>query len=1169
MLSKQVVIHPLNNQKEVFEDLLSYWKQQLAGVPPLLELPTDHLRPSEPSYQGASLSFSLSTIFSASLNQLSKQSDTTLFMTLLAAFNTLLHRYTNQEDIAIGHPIAECSIGETGKLKDSLQNILVMRTDLSGNPGFRELLVRIRKLVLDAYAHKDLSLERLVEVLSSERGSNHLSLFQVMFSYQDFNVNETDANRLIKSFRTKENQTPLIDLSLSIEDTPQGLIGVWEYNMNLFDANTIARMAEHFKILLEGIIANPEQRISQLPILSKAERHQLLFEWNNTYTKYPDDKCIHELFEEQVIKTPNFVAVMFEKQQLTYNELNERSNQLAHYLRNNGVKEETLVPICIVRSVEMIIGILGVLKAGGAYVPIDPNYPRTRIQHMLKDTNSSIVLSTTECIELLNDQVNTAKIVDLKYEWSIIAEQPTVNLENNAVPSNLAYVIYTSGSTGKPKGVMIEHGGVVNLITAQSDFFHISSDEKIVQFSNYCFDASVEQIFLALFNGASLVLFREGLQLNIDLFEDFLKEKKITHLHATPFFLENLHAGSYQYLKRVIAGGDVCKRELSKCWENKVNFYNEYGPTETTVTATEYHHHADNIEKYNSLPIGKPVANLQIYILDKHQLLCPIGVVGEIYIGGAGVARGYLNRPELTEERFILNPFSDDPYARLYKTGDLARFLSNGNIVFLGRIDHQVKIRGYRIELGEIEAALGQHPAIQQMVVIAREDSPGNKRLLAYLVPNQEHTPSTSDLRVFLSHMLPAYMVPSVFIFMKSLPLNANGKVDRAALPVPDQQRAESERNVVAPRDSIELALVKIFEECLHTHPVGVQDDFFELGGNSIGAALMFSQIRKTFRKQLPLAILLLAPTIEKLSDYLREKEKVAPWSSLVPIQPKGAKLPLFCVHGGWGNVLFYKYLSQHLGIDQPLYGLQAKGLNENDDPYYNLEEMAAHYIREIRTVQPNGPYHIAGYCFGAIIAFEMAQQLHLQGDKVAFLGSFNGISPTSIQKIKVDHLNTLKALGTTEKLLYPLRVLRHNLKGNILLGRLQVGQFKVQLAIRALWYKFYFIQGRALPEALRRYYIIDAMQVALETYSPRPYPGQLTIFRSPKIYRHPHLGWSSLVEGHLKTHDIPGNHSNRNKIMYEPFVQFLAQELKNCLSQTNLNGRSDWQDQYAEEDVK
>jgi amino acid adenylation domain-containing protein len=927
-----------------------------------------------------------------------------------------------------------------------------------------------------------------------------------------------------------------------------------------------------------------EQPILDLPLVTAAERHQLLFEWNNTFAKYPDNKCLHELFEEQVERTPNAIAVTLYdarlniapelKRGLTYRELNTRSNQLAHYLISLGVGPEVLVGIAVERSIEMVVGLIGILKAGGAYVPLDPFYPKERLRFILKDAQVPILLTQQRLRNGLPH--HEAKTVCLDSDWSHIEKYSNANALSGVKPENLAYVIYTSGSTGSPKGTLIMHRGVVNYLCWCIKAYAVADGHGAPVNSSIAFDATITSLFSPLLVGQRVLLLPEEGEIET-LSSALISNSYFSLVKITPAHLQILSqllpANQVdEQTNALIIGGETLPRRSLDLWLEhapRTRLINEYGPTETVVGCCVYQV-SDKDGLAEDIPIGRPIANTQMYILDRHLQPVPIGVAGEIYIGGAGLARGYLNRPELTKERFISNPFSDEPNARLYKTGDIGRYLTDGNIVFLGRLDHQVKIRGYRIELGEIESTLGQHSAVQQVVVIAREDSPGDKRLVAYLVPDPGRKPTTSDLRNFLREKLPEYMMPSLFIFLESLPLTSNGKVDRSALPVPDLQRRDLEKSFLAPRDVIELKLTKIFEECLKVHPIGVQDNFFELGANSIQAAFIFSRIRKTLGKQLHLAILFQAPTIEQLASLLRKEEKAAPWSSLVPIQPKGSKPPIFCVHGGIGTVLFYRDLANHLGMDQPFYGLQAKGLDGIETPHSGIEEMASHYIEEIRTVQPEGPYFLGGYCLGGIVAFEMAKQLIGQGHEVALLANFNAISPTYMHPshrtintdemqldgktksipAKVSHLrDKLELLSSKEKLVYLLKILKRRSWDQL---KNALWNPNTQYKMRGLIYKLCNTLGRPLPEALAKFYLWETNANMVRAYKPQVYPGWMTIFRSPGIYQDPHLGWSGLVGGGIETCDISGEHQYPRQIMIEPFVELLAEELKNYLAVTS-----------------
>ncbi|MDZ8134764.1 MAG: amino acid adenylation domain-containing protein [Nostoc sp. DedQUE04] len=832
-------------QGEVLENQLNYWRQQLAGIPPILELPTDRPRPPVQTFQGQTLHFELNQNLTKQLNILCQKSGATMFMALMAAFVTLLFRYSNQSDIVIGSPIANRDRQETHSLIGLFVNTLVLRTNLEGNPSFAELLQRVRQVALDAYAHQDMPLERLVEALQPERSLSHMPLFQVAFAMQNAPMGKLELPNLSLNLLKIENRTAKFDLTLSMQETESGLLGEWEFNSDLFDATTISRMAGHFQTLLENVVANPQQKIAELSLLSASEQHQLLVEWNDTQTAYPQGKCIHQLFEEWVEQTPDAVAVVFENQQLTYRELNHRANQLAHQLQNLGVKPDVLVGICVERSLEMIVGLLGILKAGGAYVPLDPNYPSDRLAFMLDDAQLPVLLTQQRLVEKLPQ--HQAVTICLDADWKEIANNSSSNPVSAVTASDLAYVIYTSGSTGKPKGVMVAHTGLCNLVIAQIQIYNVQTDSRILQFASFSFDASIFEVVMALGTGARLYLgTKESLLPGSSLIE-LLQNYGITHITLPPSALAVLPAEELPALQNITVAGEACPPDLVERWSCGRRFFNAYGPTEATVWSTVAEC-SGNIT--NKPPIGRPIANTQIYLLDGNLQPVPVGVSGELHIGGIGLARGYLNRPELTQQKFILHPFQRGRGAgeqgsrgetedqsfnskRLYKTGDLARYLPDGNIEYLGRIDHQVKLRGFRIELGEIEALLSQHPGVIQNTIIVREDIPGSQRLVAYTVPNSDQVPTISDLRRFLKERLPEYMVPSAFVMLDTLPLTPNGKVDRRALPAPES-RPELEVNFVAPRTPQEEKLAAIWADVLRLQQVGIHDNFFEIGGDSI-----------------------------------------------------------------------------------------------------------------------------------------------------------------------------------------------------------------------------------------------------------------------------------------------------------------------------------------------
>jgi amino acid adenylation domain-containing protein/thioester reductase-like protein len=850
-------------QGEVLNRQLSYWKQQLANAPTFLPLTTDRPRPAVKTFNGAYLEFTLSVELTQQLEKLSQQQGITLFMTLLAAYNTLLYRYTGQSDILVGTPIANRDRTEIEGLIGFFVNTLVMRTHLAENPTFSELLPQIREMALSAYAHQDLPFEMLVEALQPERDMSHTPLFQVGFILQNAPTTEIELTGLTVSSLPIETSTAKFDLSLVIDNSATGLVAGWEYNTDLFDSSTIDRMAVHFVTLLEGIVADPNQKISQLPMLTATEQRQLLVEWNQTQIDYPQDKCIHQLFEAQSLRTPDAVAVVFKNQQLTYRELNCRANGLAHYLQSLGVKPDVLVGIFVERSLEMVVGILGILKAGGVYVPLDPEYPQQRLSFMLEDTQVGVLLTQKRLLDTL--PATPAKVVFLDDISSHISQNNQDNLVSEVTASHLANVIYTSGSTGKPKGVMVEHKGLVNLAQAQNQVFGLGCDSRVLQFASFSFDACISEVLMTWASGARLYLgTKDSIMPGMPLIER-LRDYGITHLTLPPSALAVLPTEELPKLQTIIVAGEACPAELIKLWSAGRNFFNAYGPTEASVCATV----AKCTPEDNKVTIGRPIANAQIYILDSQLQPVPIGVPGELHISGVGVARGYLHQRELTQQKFIPNLFNNEPDSRLYKTGDLARYLPDGNIEYLGRIDNQVKIRGFRIELGEIESILSQHPGVRENVVVAREDIPGEKRLVAYFVSQLAQTLTANELRIFVKEKLPHYMVPSAVVKLEFLPLTPNGKVDRKALPVPDADNTQLAVSFVAPRTPVEKVLTEIWANVLHLDQVGVLDNFFDLGGHSMTTIRVMSQVNETFQIELPLRHLFTAPTIAELAQTI------------------------------------------------------------------------------------------------------------------------------------------------------------------------------------------------------------------------------------------------------------------------------------------------------------
>ena len=860
-------------QPQRLEPALAYWQQQLRTPLPVLELPSDHPRPAVPSSQGATYTFAFSPQLREDLEQFSSYTGVTLFMTLLAAFQTVLFRYTGQTDLIVGAPISDRSRPDTRGLVGLFINTLVLRTDLSGNPTFRDLLFRVRKTCLAAYAHQQLPFDQLVEAVQPERTLSHTPLFQTMFAFLEIPDRTLDFPGLEVSLLPADSGTAKFDLSLSLTaGIAPGLNGSLEYRTDLFEEQTMVRLVGHLQTVLESIVENPEQPLSTLPLLTRYEQQQFLV-WNATEADYPRDACIHDLFEAQITSTPEAPALRYEGEELSYQDLNRRANQLAHHLRKVGVGPEAIVAICMERSVEMMVGVLGILKAGGAYVPLDPRYPQERLAFMLADAQAAVLLTQQRLLEGLPP--HRAHVVCVDADRDLIARGREDNPIKMTTPDNLAYVIYTSGSTGRPKAVAMSHRPLVNLISWQLQNSTLPNGAKTLQFASLSFDVSFQEAFSTWCAGGTLVLIDDELRRDAAGLVSFLKDQAVERLFLPFVALHHLSETAGEKmgltsLREVVTAGEQLQitQPLAR-WFNELTdctLYNQYGPSESHVV-TAFTLTGPSNSWPVLPPIGRPIANTQIYLLDSHLQPVPIGVPGELYIGGVCLARGYLGRPELTDERFVKHPFSREPDARLYRTGDLARYLPDGNIEFLGRTDHQVKIRGFRIELGEIESVLGAHPLVQETVVVVREDVTGDPRLVAYIVAKQTAAPpSATELRHFLAEKLPDYMLPAHIVFLDTLPLTPNGKTDRQALPAPDQFRPDLEQTYVAPRTPDEKAVAQIWQQVLNIEQIGIHDNFFELGGHSLQTVQIVSKISAAFDQQLPVKWLFLYPTIASLA---------------------------------------------------------------------------------------------------------------------------------------------------------------------------------------------------------------------------------------------------------------------------------------------------------------
>src|SRR5579864_5148228 len=850
---------------------IAYWQQALAGLPEQITLPADRPRPTHASYGGDSLELPVEAATHSQLLALAREARASLFMVLHGALAVLLSRLGAGSDIPLGSPIAGRTDDALDDLVGFFVNTLVLRTDTSGNPSFRQLLARVRALDLAAYSHQDLPFERLVEILNPVRSTAHHPLFQVMLAVQ----NEADDSLTLHGLTVAPQpfgfKIAKFDLGFEFTEqrtaagTPGGLTAEIEYACDLFERATVESLAQRMVRLLGTIAEQPDLPIGSLDLLAPEERREILYDWNATDVEYPREKCIHQLFEEQVGKNPEATAIVYEDQCLSYDELNEQANRLAHYLISLGVKPDERVAICVERSVEMVVGLLAVLKAGGAYVPLDPAYPAERLRFMLEDSGPVVLLTQSHLEGLFND-VNTSLLVIDISEIFLWRDQPENNLERKTVgltSEHLAYIIYTSGSTGRPKGVLIGHRGVMNVITTSLSTFAVRQGSRIVQLASLTFDASVLEIFTALLGGATLYLVKRDALLSIADLGRFLQENAISTMAIPPSLLSLIPAGDYSELSTIVVGGETCSRELAARWASGRVFLNAYAPTEATIYATLMRCEAGEGQ---APAIGRPIANTKIYLLDEYGEPVPVGVVGEIYIGGVGVAQGYLKRAELTAERFVPEPYSWVPGARMYRTGDLGRYLRDGNLEFVGRYDQQVKIRGFRIELGEIEVRLREHSLVREAVVATREDAEGENRLVAYVVGGKEEEGKLArTLRTYLAGLLPEYMVPAAIVALPALPLTPNGKLDRKALPAPQFTAAASR----APRTPQEEMLAQLFAEVLGLQRVGIDDGFFDLGGHSLLATRLVSRIRSVLDVELPVRALFEAPTVAELAAQL------------------------------------------------------------------------------------------------------------------------------------------------------------------------------------------------------------------------------------------------------------------------------------------------------------
>lgn len=1136
---------------------LDYWRQQLAGAPPLLELPTDRPRPTERTFRGAILLVEFPRDLVAELKGWLRREQLTLYWVLLTAFKVLLLRYTGQQDLVVGAPAAGRPLTDLEGVIGCFLNDLVLRTQLDGELSVREALARVRATTLEAFAHQDAPFEAVLEAVHPERSRSRAPLFQVLFNLLSLPPFDKQFGDLAAQRLVLDNHTAKLDLGFSIRESAEALTGYLEYNSDLFDEATIRRLFGHYLNVLRAILADPDQRIGALPMLDAAEQRQLLVEWNNTTTPYPRGRCIHELFEEHAARTPQAVAIVADNERLTYAELNEQADRLAQRLRAMGVGPDVIVGVLLDRSPQMVIAWLAIIKAGGAYLPLDPNEPPLRLQHMLADAQTFLLVTQAKlraslagmtALVLCVDEAEAESEADLARTAD--CQLPTANCQLTS--TNLACVMYTSGSTGQPKGVAVPHRAVVRLVR-ETNYVQLGADDCLAQVSHVAFDAAIFEVWGALLNGGRLALFTRETILTPTALVRQLKEQSVTTLFLTTS-LFNLMAqrdpACFATLRNLLVGGEACdphSMRMVLAHGAPRRLLNAYGPTESTTFAAWHLVEAVPPDATN-VPIGRPLSNTTLFVLDQRLQPVPMGVPGELFIGGDGLAREYLGQPELTAEKFVewsppLQPQITNPTTtRLYRTGDLARWRPDGTLEFLGRKDNQIKLRGFRIELGEIEAALLRHPAVRQAVVVARAQAEG-QILLAYVVATSLPDGAPLDGReisTWLKPQLPAYMLPAAVIVLEALPLTATGKLNRAALPAPRVASAP-ELVAAAPRDALEWRLTELWEETLRVRPIGATDNFFDLGGHSLLAAQLFDRIAQAVGQELPVAVLYQAPTIAQLAALLRRADWTPPWNALVPIRPQGQRPPLFLAPPAASTVLRFNHLVQKLDPAWPVYGLAYRGMDEGRDvnalPHDELVEMAAYHLAQVRKLQPHGPYFLAGICFGANVMFELAQQLRAAGETIALLAVLDAAPPANGPDWDFEHMSWY----IPRERYHRVRRLREEWRrGKFLRTLWTVAHYTVEQKVR---YHFDPVWRRTRPA-------FAAHCRAEHFYRAAPLAGRILLLQSEELLRRKNYleRWRSLAVAEFDHAVIARSH--RETLLQEPHVSHLAEALSRGLDE-------------------
>jgi len=1117
---------------------LVYWRRQLEGAAPL-SLPTDYTRPAEPDYHGSTVAVSLPTSLADRLKRLAREEDATLFMVLLAILMVFLRRYSGQDDICVGAPIAGRTRSDVENLVGFFVNMSVLREDLSGKPSFRNFLRSVRHTCLEAYEHQELPFERLVAELRPMRARNRTPLFQVALSLQHGDPRSPEFSRLTSERVLIPETTSKFDLGVAVRDSTTGLLVSMTYSTALFDHLTMQQMLQYFCCLCDAAVDHPEDGIDSMPPPIDRATEERTRALNRTDRSYPRESCIQQQFANQVAESPEAVAVSFGKRQMTYRELDQRSDRLAHYLCREWAHSESLIGVYMERSPEMIVSLLAILKAGAAYVPLDPYQPRDRLRRMIEESRPRCVLSSSGVSSALPSETVPILLID-KLQEDIAQERAAAPLHMDVAAERLAYVMFTSGSTGRPKGVEVTHRGVLRLVKGV-DYVHLADRPRIPHLASPAFDASTFEIWGALLNGGQCVLSTDRIPSASNLaclLRDF--QADTLWLTATWFnAIVDEDPMALSTVRQLIIGGEPLSvphvdRALRVLRETSI--INGYGPTEGTTFACCYRIPADFDPRRSSVPIGRPIANTKAYVLDSQTRPVPTGAPGELCIGGDGLARGYLGDPGLTAERFIPNPFADRPGERLYRTGDRVRLLPSGDIEYLGRLDQQLKIRGFRVEPGEIEHILKQHPDIGDARVALHKSQRGDEVLVAYVIPAPGATIVVDSLKAYASKQLPEYMVPAFYIPLLRFPMTPSGKTDLHSLhALPDHVQAEGSPPV-SPRTEIEKRMQLIWSQLLRSETVGIRDSFFDLGGHSLLALRLIARIEKTFGVSLPLSVLFAYPTIEALCQAVQERDPRLSRSTAVCLQKGDGGTPFFCVPPAASSVNHFAQLIRTLSPDIPFYGLQALGLGRDEVPQDRVEDMAARYVADMRIIQPNGPYFIGGRCLGAYVAFEMALQLVDIGEDVALLALLDPTAPPGIRR----------GFGY-----YVQRASYFRLRKQLVRAVLRRVRWSLRQAER-LWVRRYL--GSQNTRRIQRVYA--AHMRAQSMYGPHIYSGTITLFSPQQEYAPGDSRplWRKMTSGGFELHLVPGDHRTMSQ---DPHLQTLVRELEGVIYEARRRTRA------------